>query len=75
MNKKYLKKFMKASMVRMVKTFAQTFLTLCGTNASGYLTLDYLKILSISLITAILSLLTSLAGLPEVKEDEKNKKV
>lgn len=56
-----------ASAIRAVKTFAQTAVSLIGTGAVGFTDLDWVQILSVSGVAAVLSLLTSVAtGLPEV---------
>lgn len=60
-----MKKWLKAATVRAVKTVAQTAAATLGTSA----VLDevnWLAVLSASLLAGILSLLTSIAGLPEV---------
>ena len=61
------KKWLKAAGVRAVKTIAQTSVANIGTSAilsAG----DWKVVISASLLAGILSLLTSVAGLPEVKE-------
>ena len=61
----------KAAIVRAVKTAAQTAVALIGTGTVGFTDLDWLQIASISGVAAVLSLLTSVAGLPELEgEDE-----
>lgn len=62
------KNWWKAAITRAVKTFCQT--------AAGFLgvgmilsDVNWLVVASASAVAAILSLLTSLAGLPEVKEE------
>ena len=62
----------KAALIRAVKTFAQTMVALIGTGAVGFTDLDWLKILSVSGVAALLSLLTSVAGLPELDADGQN---
>jgi len=58
----------KAAGIRAIKTAAQTAVALIGTGAVGFTDLDWLHIASVSGVAAVLSLLTSLAGLPEVEE-------
>lgn len=61
------KKWWKAAGIRAVKTMAQTAAASIGTAA----VLDEVKwvmVLSASALAGVLSLLTSVAGLPEVKE-------
>lgn len=63
-----LKDWARAALVRAVKTFAQTCVALIGTGAVGFTDLDWLRILSVAGVSAVLSLLTSVAGLPEVDD-------
>ena len=60
----------KAAIVRAVKTAAQTAVALIGTGTVGFTDLDWLQIASISGVAAVLSLLTSVAGLPELEESD-----
>ena len=64
------KKWLKAAGIRAIKTVAQTAVALIGTNAVGITEVDWLAVLSASALAGVLSLLTSIAGLPEVREDE-----
>lgn len=59
----------KAAIVRAVKTMAQTAVALIGTGTVGFTDLDWVQIASIAGVAGVLSILTSVAGLPEVKED------
>lgn len=61
------KAWWKAALVRAIKTIAQTAVALIGTGAVGFTDLDWLRILSVAGVAGILSLLTSIAGLPEVE--------
>lgn len=61
------KKWLKAAGVRAVKTFSQTFVATIGTSAV-LSAVDWKVVLSASVLSAILSIATSVAGLPEVKE-------
>lgn len=65
MNNKY-EKWLKAAGVRAVKTIAQTAVATIGTSAI-LSAVDWKVVISASLLAGILSLLTSVAGLPEVK--------
>ena len=59
--------FAQASAIRAVKTFAQTAVSLVGTNTMGITQIDWVGVLSGAGLAAVLSLLTSVAtGLPEV---------
>ena len=66
MNDKY-EKWLKAAGVRAVKTIAQTAVATIGTSAV-LSAVDWKVVISASLLAGILSLLTSVAGLPEIKE-------
>ena len=59
--------WIRAAGIRAIKTVAQTALATIGTGATigG---VDWLMVASASLVAGILSLLTSLAGIPEVRE-------
>lgn len=61
------KTWLKAAGVRAIKTFAQTAAATIGTSIV-MAEVDWLMVLSASALAAILSLLTSVAGLPELKE-------
>lgn len=66
MKQKFLKWF-RAALIRAVKTMAQTAVATIGTSAAlGEV--DWILVLSASGLSGILSILTSVAGLPEVKE-------
>ena len=62
------KKWFKAAGVRAVKTVAQTAVATIGTSAV-MAEVNWLMVGSASLLAGILSLLTSVAGLPEVPEE------
>lgn len=63
------KKWLKAAGIRAVKTVAQTAVATIGSTA--VLTeVHWLTVLSASVLAGVLSLLTSVAGLPEVTEEE-----
>lgn len=63
------KKWIKAAGIRAIKTIAQTAIATIGTSAV-FSEVDWRIVGSAALLAGVLSLLTSVAGLPEVKEDE-----
>ena len=62
------KKWLKAAGIRTVKTMAETAIALIGTNTIGITDVDWLAILSACALSGVVTLLTCVAGLPEVKE-------
>ena len=62
------KTWMKAAGMRAVKTMAQAALAVIGTGTIGLMDVDWMNIVSITLMAGVCSLLTSVAGLPEVNE-------
>lgn len=61
--------WLKAAAVRAVKTIAQTAVATIGTTAVMS-EVDWMMVASASLLAGVLSVLTSIAGLPEVKGEE-----
>ena len=59
------RKWLEAAGVRAIKTLAQTAVATIGT-AAALESVDWRMVLSASVLAAILSLLTSIAGLPEL---------
>lgn len=66
---KNLKKWVKAAAIRAIKTTAQTAVATIGVSALMS-EVDWLAVGSASLLAGILSVLTSIVGLPEVSESE-----
>ena len=62
------KTWLRAAAVRAVKTMAQTAVALIGTNAIGVTEVDWFAVASASVLAGIVSVLTSVAGLPEVDD-------
>lgn len=60
-------KWAKAAAVRALKTIAQTAVATIGTSAM-MASVNWKVVISASLLAGILSVLTSLAGLPEINE-------
>lgn len=67
MSKDYFKKWLKAAAVRALKTVAQTAAATIGTSATMG-EVNWVMVASSAAVAGVLSLLTSVAGLPEVKE-------
>ena len=63
------KQWWRAAGIRAIKTAAQTAVALIGTGAVGFTDLDWPRIASVAGVAAVLSLLTSVAGLPEVQPE------
>ena len=67
---KNFKAWVRAALIRAVRTAAQAVIVLTGTDAVNILTLDWMQIGGIAAGMAFVSILTSIAGLPEVKDEE-----
>ena len=63
------KKWVKCAGIRAIKTVAQTAAATIGTSAMIN-DVNWMVVLSTSLLAGILSILTSIAGLPEAKDGE-----
>ena len=72
MNKDYWKRWAKAAAIRAIKTVAQAAIATIGT-AAVLGDVSWVMVISASLLAGVLSLLTSVAGLPEVEVDEEEK--
>lgn len=60
------KKWLKCALVRAIKTIAQTAVATIGTSA--YISeVNWILVISSSLLAGMLSILTSIAGIPEAK--------
>lgn len=68
-NKEYWINWAKAAGVRAVKTVAQTFVATVGT-AAVLQDVNWVMVLSASALAGVISLATSVAGLPEVSVPE-----
>lgn len=69
MKKIFTKKWVKAAGIRAVKTMAQTAVATIGVSAAMS-DVNWISVGSASLLAGILSMLTSVKGLPEVSETE-----
>lgn len=67
MTKTNFVKWIKAAGIRAIKTVAQTAVATVGT-AAVLGEVDWVTVASASVLAGVLSLLTSVAGLPELKE-------
>jgi uncharacterized membrane protein (DUF441 family) len=63
----YFINWIKAAGVRAVKTMAQTAVGMLSGDMLGVMEADWIAVASVSAMAGIVSLLTSVAGLPEVK--------
>ena len=63
------KVWLKAALIRAVRTMAQTAIACIGA-AAVLSSVDWPVVLSATVLAGIISLLTSVAGLPEVKQNE-----
>lgn len=70
----FTKEWFIAAGIRALRTFAQTAVATIGTGAVMS-SVDWKMVLSASVLAAILSLLTSLAGLPEVEPEKAKAKL
>lgn len=64
----FTKSWRHASLIRCIKTISQTAIATIGT-AAALGNVDWIMVASASALAGILSILTSVAGLPEVKEE------
>lgn len=69
MKKVFTKEWFHASLIRAIKTVAQTAVATIGT-AAVIAEVNWAMVLSAACVAGILSILTSIAGLPEVKVGE-----
>ena len=58
-----------AALIRALKTFAQCFAASIGTGMVTVQEVDWLRAASVSFVAFVLSILTSLGGLPEVQKE------
>lgn len=68
MSNVFTKKWLKASLIRCVRTIAQTALATIGT-ATLLGEVNWVAVASSSLLAGVLSILNALTGLPEAKEE------
>lgn len=65
-----MKRWVKAAGIRAIRTFAQAFVAMIPTTGILLTEIDWPLCLSGAALAAILSFLTSIAGLPEVKDED-----
>lgn len=64
-----MKEWIKAAGIRAIKTIAQTAIATIGTSAM-ISEVNWIAVASASAVAGLLSILTSIAGLPELKRKE-----
>ena len=62
-------KWLKAAGVRTVKTMAETALAIIGTNTIGITEVDLVGVASACALSGVITVLTCIKGLPELKEE------
>lgn len=68
MNNEFMK-WIKAAGIRAIKTVAQTAVGMLSGEMLGIMEADWLAVASVSAMAGVVSLLTSVAGLPEIKNE------
>jgi hypothetical protein len=63
-------KWLKAAAIRAVKTVAQTAVGMLSGQMLGLMDVDWLAVASVSAMAGVVSVLTSIAGLPEADAGE-----
>ena len=66
--KEILINWLKAAGIRAIRTFAQTAAGMLGGDMVGVLDVNWAAVLSVAAMAAVVSLLTSVAGLPELEQ-------
>lgn len=69
MKKVKISNWLKAAGIRTVKTMAETAIALIGTNTIGITDVDWLGVGSACLLSGVVTVLTCVKGLPELKEE------
>ena len=67
MTKANFKTWIKAAGVRTIKTMAETAIALIGTNTIGITDVDWVGVASACALSGVVTILTCIKGLPEVK--------
>ena len=64
------KRWLKAAGIRAIKTVAQSAVSMLSGEMLGIFDVEWLAVLSVSAMAGIVSLLMSLAGLPELETEK-----
>lgn len=64
----FTKKWAKASLVRILKTMAETAASLLTASGIGIMDVDWVSLASVTALSGVYTALTCIKGLPEVKE-------
>lgn len=67
MKEKFIK-WAKAAGVRTIKTMAETAIAVIGTNTFGITDVDWVGVVSAAALAGVVTVLTCIKGLPELKE-------
>lgn len=62
-----MKEWLRCALIRAIKTVAQTAVSMI-TIGQAVMDVNWLNVLSVSIVAGILSILTSIAGLPEIED-------
>lgn len=60
------KLWLKAAAIRAAKTFSQALISFIGVETKAFHMVDWEMALSVAALAAVISIITSIAGLPEV---------
>lgn len=71
-DKKFFMTWLKAAVIRAIRTFAESMLAYIGTGAIVLGDVNWLAALSAGGMGFVIAILIALAGLPEVKEEDNN---
>ena len=63
-----MKKWFKCALIRAIRTMAQSAIAMIGTSVVMS-EVDWVMVVSATILSGILSILTSIGGLPEAKEE------
>jgi hypothetical protein len=70
MSRVFTKEWFYATLIRMIRTFAEAAIAYIGTGAVVLNDVNWIGVLSAGAMGAAMSFLLALAGLPEVKQEE-----